>query len=134
MSFSRSTQGKDAEWELTRFANKIGIVVVGGAEKLLKAFDREFDKPSLKSFSLNRIFSGKLYEQLGFKLIKVLPPTYFYHKGLKIVPRRQAQKKNLYRIIPSYIYNKNETEVETMNKNGFFQIFDVGMNYWLRKL
>jgi len=133
MGFSKSTQGKDAKWELTRFSNKLGIVVIGGADKLLKHFLLENNNPSLKSFSMNRIFSGKLYEQLGFKLIKVLPPTYFYHKKYEIVLRRQAQKKNIHSFIPDYTYDKNKTEVQTMNENGYFQVFDTGMNYWLRK-
>ena len=133
MGFGKSTQGKDAKWELKRFSNKLGIVVIGGAKKLLKAFDKEHDYPSLKSFSMNRIFSGKLYEQLGFKLIKILPPTYFYHKRYKIILRRQAQKKNIHTFIHDYTYTKDKTEVETMNENGYFQVFDTGMNYWLRK-
>jgi len=133
MGFGKSTQGKDAKWELRRFSNKLGVVVIGGAEKLLKAFDKEHNYPSLKSFSMNRIFSGKLYEQLGFKLIKILHPTYFYHKRYEIVLRRNAQKKNIHSFIPAYTYTKNKTEVQTMNENGYFQIFDTGMNYWLRK-
>ncbi|OQX93202.1 MAG: hypothetical protein B6I17_03770 [Tenericutes bacterium 4572_104] len=132
MGFSKSTQGKNAEWELKRFSNKLNTIVIGGAKKLLKAFDREFDKPSLKSFSMDRIFSGKLYEQLGFKLIKTLPPAYFYHKGYQIVLRRNAQKKNIHKIIPSYSYNKDKTEVQTMNENGYFRVFDTGMSSWLR--
>jgi len=133
MGFSKSTQGKDAEWELTRFSNKLGVIIVGGAKKLLKAFDKEFNYPSLKSFSLNRIFNGKLYEQLGFKLISISKPTYFYHKKYIIIQRRKAQKKQIYRIIPSYTYNKDETEEYTMNKNGYFRVFDTGMSCWLRK-
>lgn len=129
--FSKSTQGKDAEWELKRFSNKLDTVVFGGSSKLFKHFLKLHGNPSVKSFSMDRIFPGTVYEKLGFKHVKTLPPTYFYHKGNEIISRRQAQKKNIHTFIPGYIYDPDKTEVETMNENGYFQVFDTGMSYWL---
>jgi len=129
MSFSKSTQG-DEDWELTRFTNKLGTVVVGGAERLFTRFKKDHNPATVKSFSMNRIFSGALYAALGFQKIGVLPPTYFYHNGKRIVLRRSAQKKNLHRILPGYVYSEDKTEVEVMNENGWFQVFDTGITKW----
>ena len=129
MGFSKSTQGS-ADWELTRFVNRKGFVVIGGAQKLFSGFLKDHITPIVKSFSLIRLFSGNLYKQLGFKQINILPPTYFYHKNKQIINRRSAQKKNIHKIIPDYIYNNNETEVSTMNNNNWFQVFDSGMIHW----
>lgn len=64
-------------WYLTRFANKIGISVTGGASKLLRHFEKHYNPSILVSYVDRRWSTGNLYNVLGFKLKHVTPPSYY---------------------------------------------------------
>ena len=132
MSFTISKQEK-SNWELTRFTNKIGHIVIGGADKLFKHFVGQHMPNEIISFNPIRLFSGEFCINLGFELKKILPPTYFYHYNLKIINRQLARKKNLAKLFPTYEVSENESIVETMNNNLYFQVFDSGVECWLYK-
>ncbi|MBR4315953.1 MAG: hypothetical protein IKP65_03150, partial [Alphaproteobacteria bacterium] len=59
---------KNYDYELIRFASKIGYQVIGGASKLLSYFRKQY-KGSIISYADRRYSNGKLYEAIGFKLI-----------------------------------------------------------------
>ena len=67
---------KKHKWELLNFCNKVGYNVVGAANKLLKYFEKIYYPKSIISSVDRRWSEGKLQKELGFKLMKILKPSY----------------------------------------------------------
>jgi len=122
------------EYELIRFCNKIDTIVVGGASKLFKYFIKKYDPQSIISYANRRWSNGNLYEKLGFKLITITPPNYFYvDKNNNIYPRQMFMKHKLKDKLENY--NEDLSEIENVINNGYRIIFDSG-NYkfvWKKK-
>jgi very-short-patch-repair endonuclease len=55
--------------EISRFSSKIGVSVVGGQSKLLKAVEREFRPEFIENFVDLRYGMGNQLDGLGFKLV-----------------------------------------------------------------
>jgi hypothetical protein len=126
MSFGKPRFDKRYDWELIRFSTKLMTSVQGGAAKLLKSF-RSQHAGSLITYADARYSTGKLYESLGFKRLHKSQPNYWYVKGGNIITRYQAQKH----LLPKLLGDKFDpflTEVQNMNKNGWYRLFDCG-NY-----
>lgn len=126
MTFCKARFSKH-EWELSRFASKVDVTVVGGASKLLTAFKRSVNPTSLVTYADARFSDGAVYEALGFKLKHISPPNYWYIKGGQRLSRYQAQKHMLAKLLGSK-FDPLLTEVQNMNKNGWYRLFDCG-NY-----
>ncbi len=117
-------------WELTRYASI--NTVVGGASRLLAAFLKMGLADRLTSYSDNRLFTGKMYERLGFTLTHVTPPDYFYTQGRPKSGRQHKsrfQKRHLSVMFPGCDI-ENKTEREICEENGYYQIYDCGKTRW----
>ena len=79
MSFCTPRYNKNYEYELLRFCTKFGYKVLFGAEKLLKNFIKQYNPKSIISYCNLDKFSGNVYEQLGFKLLKRNPPSRIWY-------------------------------------------------------
>lgn len=65
-------------FELIRFASLQGYVVVGGMDKLLKAFTNEHEPDDIMSYIDRDWSDGRSYDKLGFEKIEnSLPQTFF---------------------------------------------------------
>lgn len=124
MTFGASRFGSKYAWELIRYANKIGVNVIGGAGKLLKHF-KQNHKGSIVSYADRRWSNGDLYQKLGFKLDCVTTPGYFYYniKTKEILQRMKCQKHKLINL-PGY--NPALSEKEIMLRNNFIRVWDAG--------
>lgn len=78
------------------------------------------------SYANKRFSDGKIYEILGFKKHHETAPNYFYANCEIVLSRYQCQKRFLSKILEEY--HPELSEVENMELNGFFRIFDCG-NY-----
>ena len=131
MTFSKPRYNKEYDWELVRYCCKKGFVVIGGASKLLKAFRNKY-KGSIISYANLRWSNGNLYEKLGFNLLGVTSPNYFYFKVKHgILPkdfilhsRIKFQKHKLKDILANF--DENMSEKENMFMNGYRLIYDCG--------
>lgn len=123
MTFGASRFNKSYSWELHRFANKLGYLVVGGASKLLKAFRAEFEG-SLLSYCDISLFSGKVYESLGFTLLHYSKPNYWYFKDIEVHSRVKFQKHKLSKLLTKF--NEEKTEWQNMVDNGWNRYWDCG--------
>jgi len=85
MSFTERTS---AGWELVRYASKNSVV--GGASRLLCAFERMYNWQTIKSFVDLRWSMGALYTILGFTVEKEIAPDYMY-----VIANRRIHKFNL---------------------------------------
>lgn len=123
MGFGKSRFNKN-EYELYRFAVKQNYNLVGAAGKLFKNFLKLNTIDRIVSFADRNISQGSLYKELGFKLIKTIPPSYKYFKNRKIYNRIAFQKHKLDKILENY--NKNLTEWENMQNHGYNRFWNTG--------
>ena len=125
MTFSRPRFNKDCEWELVRFCNKLGYHIPGGASRLLKYFERNYNPKSIISYADRRWSNGNLYGKLGFKLNSISSPNYWYFNNDRILESRvKYQKHKLKNMLP--IFDESKSEVQNMLDNGYHRIFDCG--------
>lgn len=123
MTFSK----KDGFYELDRFANKLGVTVIGGAGKLLKEFVTKESPKKILSYSDRRYFSGKVYESLGFVNSGNTKVNFHYVKGGKLYPRQQFQKHKI-------DDGSGRTGDQIMKANGYDIIYDCGHSRWILDL
>ena len=125
-------------WCLTRFVTKSGLIVVGGASKLLKQFERDYNPSILVSFSDNDYFSGDVYEKLGFENKGCTKsPRYFWWLEDQEIKREQCQLKKLSKKYPE-LYAESLTvsgnkEDYIMLKLGAFKVYRSGHTKWVKK-
>lgn len=134
MTFGKSRFNKNYEYELLRFCNILNTSVVGGASKLLKYFERNYNPKSLISYANRRWSTGDLYNSLGFEHIGVSKPNYFYfrYNDVKtLYSRNKFQKHKLSNLLD--VFDENLSEYENMKNNKFRRIFDSG-NHVFSKL
>lgn len=124
MTFGKCRFDKKHEWELLRFCNKLGYHIPGGASKLLKYFERNYNPKSLVSYADRRWSQGKVYEKLGFTFSHASAPNYWYWKTMVLESRVKYQKHKLKNLLEKF--DQTKTEIENMRDNGYKRIFDCG--------
>lgn len=126
MTFGKPRYNKQIEWELIRYCSLLNIQVVGGAGKLLKAFEVQYKPKSLLSYADYRWSNGKMYESLGFKLDHISDPNYWYVKNClcERFSRITFQKHKLKDLLEHF--DESLSEVENMRNNDYDRIFDCG--------
>lgn len=128
MTFAKPRFGPvKQDWELVRFASSIGTKVVGGAGKLWNK------RPSgtIITYSDRRLFTGELYERLGFTKVNESKPGYFYVNAEgDTVSRFKAQKHRLPDLLGDK-FNPEMTELENMKVNRWMKISDCGAVRWV---
>ena len=134
MSFTQHSSGRRkleaGHWELVRFASKYRVQ--GGASKLFKAFTKEHSPQSVLSFSWSHLFNGNVYQVLGFKLDKELPPDYMYvdKKQCRRLHKAGFQHSKM-RLKFGEGYDPTLTEKQNCANNGYYRIFDCGKKRWV---
>lgn len=112
MTFRTSRYNKDYKWELVRYCGCLGLTVVGGFSKLLKAFMREHEG-SIISYADRNYSDGGVYVSNGFTLAEVNPPNFHYvnfKKGIR-VHRSTYTKKRLLKLMGIEHTDKSEKEI-----------------------
>lgn len=141
MRFAQGANDRKAgyarDWTLTRYATR--LPVTGGASKLFTAFLREYAPLEVKSFSDNRYFTGRMYEQLGFSLDAELAPDYqVFHPRLGLQQKSKWQRSQL----PARIQQLGAGEVFDPTTDprserdmtyllGARRLFDCGKKRWV---
>ena len=118
------------DYEIARFANLCGCVVVGGLAKLFSAFTRNYSPKTILTYSDRRFFNGAGYQKLGFRLLGTTGPGYCYIKGSKIFSRQSFQKHKLAQRLASF--DPRLTEAENMFANKYRRIWDAGHYRFVR--
>ena len=128
MTFSglRKTQGSKSEegsFELLRLCSKKDTNVIGGASKLLKFFERNYEVKKLITYADLRYSNGDVYGNLGFKKISTSTPNYFYVRhGGKRLNRYKFRKSELIK----EGFDPTLSEREIMTNRGYYRIYDCG--------
>lgn len=133
----RGAAAKNRTWTLSRYATRVGVI--GGASRLFKAFVRTHSPDTVKSFSDTRLFSGAMYEKLGFTLKATLPPDYVvWSPKLGIRPKPHYQRRYLQKRLKEHgVENMFDpdtdprTEAEITYYMGAKRLFDCGKKRWV---
>ena len=116
------SKSEDGKYELLRFCNKLNTNVVGGASKMLSYFEKNYNPKEIISYADKRWSNGNLYYQLGFEFINNSSPNYFYVNNNKRENRFKYRKSELIKMG----FDKNKTEKQIMEEQGFHRIYDCG--------
>ncbi len=132
MTFSKlrlplSQKAKANTYELTRFCNKVYNNIIGGASKLFKYFQKNYEFSEVHTYSDNLISNGSLYKTLGFEFQHISRPGYWYVVNEKREHRFNYRKHKLV----SMGFDKNKTEEQIMLDSGFFRIYNAGNRKWI---
>lgn len=136
-SNDRGHGAKNREWTLSRYATR--VTVTGGASRLFKAFVKEHNPESVKSFSDNRYFGGGMYEQLGFVLEEEVAPDYqVWSPKIGLRPKPHYQRRVLQKRLEEHGVEDGfdhetdpRTEAEMTYLMGAARIYDCGKKRWL---
>ena len=116
-NFEGRKKMEEGGWNLSRFCNKIGLNVVGGASKLLKYFVDRFDPIRIISYADRDWSKGDLYLKLGFCNIKESRPDYKYlYEGIRVHKTNFKKSKLKYKV----------SESEYMSSIGVYKVWDCG--------
>lgn len=123
---SKPRFNKKVKYELIRAATQQGITVVGGLSRLLSGIDG-----SIVSYADLRYATGKSYQAIGFEKQPEVSINYFYTKDYQTMyTRNQFQKHKLKSLLP--VFDKQLTEVENMQANGYDRFWDAGQLSFIR--
>lgn len=132
MTFSKRRKAlgsspRDGEYELSRMCSLKGFNVVGGASKLLKYFERNYNPVKLISYADRRWSVGRVYHKLGFVKTHSSKPNYWYflinNNGRKW-HRYMFAKHTLGKKLK--LFDPNITEWQNMRNNNYDRIWDCG--------
>lgn len=131
-------KSKEGDYELHRFVSKSGLCVVGGASKLLKKFEHDYQPKFLLSYSWNDWFTGKLYEILGFKFDGNVQPDYYWYLNGKSINKRKCRLKDLEIKYPelykeSFEKNARNKEDYIMLSLGAVKVHRSGSKRWIKE-
>lgn len=132
MTFGKPRFSKSYDWEMVRYASKVGIRVVGGASRLLKTFSNSH-KGTIVSYADKRYSDGMLYKVLGFEYVKDSEPNYWWFKAKTKLSRYQCQKHRLHGILGDK-FDPEKSETENMHNSGWSRIYDCGNMIFVKKL
>lgn len=128
----------EGNYELHRYCVKDGYIVVGGANKLLKAFERDYNPKYLLSYSDNDYFLGDIYERLGFECKGQCTPRYYWYlknTGISQSKTRleflSEEEPMLYRL--AYAVNAPNKEDFIMRHLGACKIYRSGRTKWEKR-
>jgi len=113
--------------EIIRFVTLKNTNVMGGAKKLLKAFEKNYKTKKLVSYANRRWSKGDLYSKIGFTLDSTsIPGYYIFHQSniLKLEHRINFQKHKLEKKLEEY--DPNIHPKLNVMQNGYRYIFDSG--------
>ena len=131
MTFGTPRYNKKYKWELLRLCTKIGYTVIGGSEKLFKAFTELYNPESIISYCDRSKFSGDIYNRLGFKLKgKLQPSKHWYNPATKRhITNSLLLQRGFSQLHGDHHYelaNKGESNTELMLNAGYLEVYDCG--------
>jgi hypothetical protein len=105
-------------WVLTRFCTKTNYTIQGVLSRISKLASQQI-KEDIVSWADYRLSQGNGYEKAGWVFEELLPPDYFYHKGIKVFSKQSRQKKTV---------NTPEgmTERQHAEADGLARVYDCG--------
>jgi len=127
LNIAKGSKSEINTYELDRFCSNYNFRVVGVASKLLKYFINNYNPIKIISYADRRWSDGNLYKRLGFNFVHNTDPNYWYFSlknPYNLIHRFNFRKSVLNKKLETF--DPNKTEVENMNENDYYRIFDCG--------
>lgn len=116
-----STNG---QYEILRSCSLIEYSIVGGFSKCLSYFKVNYNPSRIISYCDRSFNTGNSYLKNGFQLIKTtLPNYYWFNKDEGIRVNRWNYRKDK---LVKCGFDTNKTEIQIMNSQGYYRIWDCG--------
>jgi len=135
MTFGKSRFSTNHEWEVYRLCSKIGYTIQGGASKMLRAFEQEYNPSSIITYSDKRLFTGNVYREMGFTKTHETRPGYYYvdiDSGCGVrLNRVKFQKHKLSNLLTKF--DNTLSEKDNMINNNYSRIWDVGQHVFVKE-
>lgn len=135
MTFGTPRYNKNFEYEMLRLCTKTGYKVVGGANRLFKYFLNNYQPKSVLSYCDMSKFTGEVYLNLGFTLLKENAPSkHWYHPNGSHFTDGQLRKQGFDRLVGkeyNISYGKGTSNEELMRSYGYTEVFDTGQNTYV---
>ena len=125
-TFGKPRFNPNYEYELIRLAWMHGVNVIGGSEKLFKAFINDYKPTSIVSYCDISKFNGGVYNRLGFKttIDSITDPNYVWiNSENKVLTRYQTMK---HKLLEQGLGTPDMTENQIMESLGYFKVYDCG--------
>jgi len=131
MTFCKSRFDKKVQYEMSRYCNKLNTSVIGSAGRLFSHFIKTYNPKSIISYSDRRLFSGNVYNKLGFMFVNNTLPNYHYTNSNRVglINRMQFQKHTLKDKLDHF--DPKLSEWENMKLNCYDRIWDCGNSKWI---
>ena len=112
------------KWELVRFCNKLNCNIVGGASRLLKYFETNYNPKYLVSYADRDYSNGNLYNILNFTNKGISNISYsYYNNSEKTIKNRFCYRKSE---LIKLGYSPDLTEFEITDRMGLYRIYNSG--------
>ena len=121
---------KEGVYELLRFSSKINYTILGGFNKILYFFVKNYQPKKIKTYADCRWSGMKpentIYGKTGFVFLKFTQPSYFYVHTSDYMKRMHRFSLNKQVLIKKFNGDKNKKEFEIAVENGYDRIWDCG--------
>lgn len=124
VSFSHPTRQSYHPWELIRMCGVPDVRVHGIWSKIVQRFVRDYNPSSIVSFSDNRLFSGGVYEKIGFRFDGDVVPDYYWTMGTQRFHKSGLRKTEEEKLT-------GLTETQLREAQGYKKIWDLGKKRWV---
>ena len=126
-SFCKPRYNKNYQYELLRLCTKYGYSIIGGAKRLLDHFIKNYQPESIISYCNLDKFTGKVYEDIGFKLLKNTGPQLIWcNKDMKHFTQSSLTWIGADKMIGTN-YGKGTDNKEIVQKHGYVPIYNCGL-------
>lgn len=129
MTFGNPRYNKKFQYELLRLASDSRYGIVGGANRLFKAFLREQDPNSIISYCDRAKFSGRVYNRLGMTHLYDSTPAKVWAKGSQRVTDNLLRQRGYDQIFKTN-FGKGASNEDLMLKFGWLPVVDCGQSIW----
>ena len=138
MTFGKPRYNKNYDYELIRYCSIKNVI--GGAQKLLTNFIREYQPKSIVSYCDKSKFTGDTYLKLGFKLLKDgRPSKHWYNiKTCEHYTDALIRQQGFSRVI--HHKDASEDNLSTNNnrqlmlEEGFVEVYDCGQSTYILEI
>ena len=126
-SFCKPRYNNNYQWELLRLCTKYGYSIIGGAKRLLDYFIKHYDVESIISYCNLDKFTGKVYTDIGFKLLKNTGPQLIWcNKDMKHFTNASLNWIGADKMIGTN-YGKGTDNEEIVQEQGYVPIYNCGL-------
>lgn len=128
MTFGKPRFNDKYDYELIRMCFKTRVTIVGGAQKMLKYFIKQYKPAQIMTYADLTKFNGSVYEKIGFSKCNdnsITVPNYVWvdANSNTVFKRYQTVKS---RLVKLGIGDETETEDSMMRNSGYLKLYDSG--------